>query len=58
MTAERIAAEAARLLDNASERCTMKEELARVAARLSPDGQCDSIAHAAREVVQLLEVLQ
>ena len=32
MTGERIAAEAARLLDNAAERAKMKEELARVVA--------------------------
>lgn len=56
MTGGRIAAETARLLDNASERGTMKEELARVAARLSGDGEGDSIARAACAVERLLEV--
>jgi len=58
MTGERIAAETARLLDNAAERCTMKEELARVAARLNPDGRADAISRAAGEVERLLEVSQ
>ena len=39
MTGERIAAETARLLDDAAERGKMKEELARVAALLSGDGR-------------------
>lgn len=63
MTGERIAAEAARLLDNAPERCKMKEELARVAVLLaegmSPlSGVGDAIARAADEVERVLEVAQ
>ena len=49
MTGERIAAEAARLLDGGPDRAKMKEELAGVAARLSGTG--DAIALAADEVV-------
>jgi lipid-A-disaccharide synthase len=62
MTGERIATETARLLDNAPERCTMKEALAVVADRLSGSGHTgdpapsDAIARAACEVEQLLEV--
>jgi lipid-A-disaccharide synthase len=59
MTGERIAAEAARLLDNASERCKMKEELAQVAARLSRSGESgtgDAMSRAARETERMLEV--
>jgi lipid-A-disaccharide synthase len=56
MTGERIAAETARLLDNADERAKMKEELARVAVLLSGNGE-DAIGRAADEVEHLLEVL-
>lgn len=60
MTGERLAAEAARLLNHADERAKMKEELARVAAALSPmalapDGG-DAILRAADEVERALEV--
>jgi lipid-A-disaccharide synthase len=56
MTGERIAAEAARLLDDAAERGKMKEELARVAELLAPPGGSDAIARAADEVEKMLEV--
>jgi lipid-A-disaccharide synthase len=53
MTGDRIAAETARLLDNAPERAKMKKELAGVAARLGEtDG--DVMARAADEVEDLL----
>jgi lipid-A-disaccharide synthase len=52
MTPGRLAAETARLLDNPAERERMKEELARVAARLSGPG--DAIARAADEVDRIL----
>jgi lipid-A-disaccharide synthase len=60
MTGARLAAEAARLLNNADERAKMKQELARVAAALSPvalapDGG-DAIVRAADEVERALEV--
>lgn len=62
MTGERIAAEAARLLDNAPERCKMKEELARVSVLLaggaSLTGVGDAIHRAADEVERALEVSQ
>jgi lipid-A-disaccharide synthase len=48
MTGERIAAEAAPLLDGGSNRAKMKEELAAVAARLA--GTSDAISLAADEV--------
>ncbi len=54
MTGERLAAEAARLLDDATERARMKEELARVASSLSGTG--DAILHAADAVERALEV--
>ena len=54
MTGERIAAETARLLDNATERAKMKEELARVAGLLSGTG--DAIIRAADAVERALEV--
>ena len=54
MSGERIAAEALRLLDNDSERGKMKEELARVAARLT--GSAEPMATAAREVERVWEV--
>lgn len=57
MTGERIAAETTRLLDSAAERGKMKEELARVAELLSPDGKHDAIGCAADEVERMLEVL-
>jgi lipid-A-disaccharide synthase len=56
MTGERIAAETARLLDNAVERAKMKEELARVAALLSGPG--DAITRAADAVGRALEVYE
>jgi lipid-A-disaccharide synthase len=58
MTGERIAAEAGRLLENAAERCKMKEELARVSALLAggDDSNGDPIARAADEVERALEV--
>ena len=56
MTGERIAAEAARLLDNAGEREKMKEELARVSGLLSGTG--DAITRAAEAVECALEVSQ
>jgi lipid-A-disaccharide synthase len=52
MTPERLAAETARLLDNPAERARMKDELSRVAARLSGPG--DAIVRAADEVERLL----
>jgi len=55
MTGERIAAEAARLLDNADEREKMKEDLALVTARLAGTG--DPMAKAADEVVKVWEEL-
>jgi lipid-A-disaccharide synthase len=54
MTGERIAAETARLLDNAEERAKMKEELARVAGLLSGTG--DAMIRAADAVERALEV--
>jgi lipid-A-disaccharide synthase len=54
MTGERIAAETARLLDDATERAKMKEELARVSALLSGPG--DAITRAADAVERALEV--
>jgi len=48
MTAERLAAETIRLLDNPCERAKMREELARVGARLAGGG--DAMARAADEV--------
>jgi lipid-A-disaccharide synthase len=53
MTGERLAAEAARLLNNGGEREKMKQELARVAAALSGGG--DAIVNAADEVERALE---
>jgi lipid-A-disaccharide synthase len=52
MTGEAIAAETARLLDNATERAKMKEELARVAVLLSGTG--DAIIRAADAVERAL----
>lgn len=57
MTGERLAAEVARLLNDAVERGKMKEELARVAGLLAPAGKPDAILCAADEVERLLEVL-
>ncbi len=54
MTGERIAAETARLLDNASERAKMKEGLARVSELLAGDKRTDPIACAADEVEKML----
>lgn len=54
MTGERLAAEAALLLDNPGERVKMKEELARVSASLSGTG--DAIVRAADAVERVLEV--
>ncbi len=56
MTGERIAAETASLLDNASERAKMKDGLARVAMLLADAGQMnkDPISRAADEVELLL----
>jgi lipid-A-disaccharide synthase len=56
MTGRRIAAEAERLLDNASERAKMKRDLAEVAARLQTAGG-DVMARAADEVEDLLRNL-
>ena len=53
MTGQRLAAETARLLDDATERGKMKEDLARVATLLS--GQGDAISRAADEVECVLE---
>ena len=53
MTGERIAAETARLLDNATERAKMKGKLARVAGLLSGTG--DAIVRAADAVERALE---
>lgn len=55
-TAERIAAEAARLLDDPLERGKMKEELARVATSLARAGKPDAMCCAADEVETMLEV--
>jgi lipid-A-disaccharide synthase len=54
MTGERIAAETARLLDNTGEREKMKEELARISARLAGTG--DAMMLAADAVERTLEV--
>lgn len=54
MTGERIAAEAARLLNNPEERAKMKEGLSAVAARLAGEG--DPMEHAADEVVKVFEM--
>ena len=54
VTGERIAAETARLLDNAGERAKMKEELARMSVLLSGTG--DAIVRAADAVERALEV--
>jgi lipid-A-disaccharide synthase len=51
MTGETLAAETARLLDNAAERAKMKEELARVSSLLSGTG--DAITRAA-DVVEMI----
>ncbi len=56
MTGERLAAETARLLNDAMERGKMKEDLARVAALLSGEG--DAIGRAADEVERVLENLK
>jgi len=56
MTGERLAVETARLLDNATERGKMKEDLARVATLLSGEG--DAISRAADEVESVLENLK
>lgn len=56
MTGERLAAEAARLLDNEVERVKMKEELACVSAVLSGSG--DAIVRAADEVERALEAIR
>jgi lipid-A-disaccharide synthase len=53
MTGERIAAETARLLDDAGERGKMKEALAQVAVRLTVQG--DVMLRAADEVERVLE---
>ena len=55
MTGDRIAAEAARLLDDADERAKMKGDLARVAAKLAGTG--DPMMKAADEVVKVWEGL-
>jgi lipid-A-disaccharide synthase len=55
MTGGRLAAETARLLDDATERGKMKEDLARVATLLSGEG--DAISRAADEVERVLENL-
>lgn len=58
MTGERIAAETARLLDDAGERGKMKEALSRVANLLSGKGkEKDAIARAADEVQRMWEIL-
>jgi lipid-A-disaccharide synthase len=54
MTDERLAEEAGRLLDDAVFRGTMKEELARVAGKLTGEG--DAIARAAQEIEKLFSV--
>jgi hypothetical protein len=54
MTGERLAEEAGRLLDDPGFRGTMKEELARVAAKLKGEG--DAMARAAQEIEQLARV--
>ena len=51
MTGERIAADAARLLDGSPDRAKMKEELAEVAGKLASDR--DAIVAAADEVVRV-----
>jgi lipid-A-disaccharide synthase len=53
MTGERLAAETARLLNDAGERGKMKEELARVASLLSGNGS-DAINRAADAIVQMM----
>jgi lipid-A-disaccharide synthase len=53
MTGERLAEETIRLLDNPPERAKMREELARVGARLSGGG--DAIARAADEVEKVFQ---
>jgi lipid-A-disaccharide synthase len=52
MTGERLAAECERLLDDAHYRGKMKEDLARVAAKLA--GETDAMNQAAREIEQVL----
>jgi lipid-A-disaccharide synthase len=54
MTGERLAEEAGRLLNDSDFRGTMKEELARVAARLAGEG--DAIARAAQEIERLFSM--
>jgi len=54
MTGERLAEEAGRLLNDPDFRGTMKEELARVAARLTGEG--DAMARAAQEIERLFSV--
>jgi lipid-A-disaccharide synthase len=56
MTGERLAAEAARLLDNPADRAKMKGELARVTSLLRGDGE-DAIVRAADVVERALEVV-
>jgi lipid-A-disaccharide synthase len=56
MTGERIAALSTGLLDDVAKRGKMKEELARVAAKLAGPG--DAMARAADEVERVWEVLQ
>ncbi|HEX4278454.1 MAG TPA: lipid-A-disaccharide synthase [Bryobacteraceae bacterium] len=63
MTGERIAAEAARLLDKPEERAKMKSDLARVAVLLSGSGEAlsgrgDAMVNAADAVQRVLEVRQ
>lgn len=62
MTGDQLASEAARLLDDAAYRGTMKNELARVAAKLAgpaaDDEAADPMKRAAREIQQLLESAQ
>jgi lipid-A-disaccharide synthase len=53
MTGERLAEEAARLLDDQTERGKMKEELARVTSMLTLEG--DAMSRAADEIERLLE---
>jgi lipid-A-disaccharide synthase len=55
MTGERIAAETARLLDNAEERGRMKAGLAEVAGRLAAGKPGDAMLRAADEVERLVE---
>lgn len=60
MTGERLAAETARLLDDADQRGKMKEELARVASSLSGDGLSgdgsNAITRAADAIERMLEI--